>query len=1087
MNEIKEYDKGKIEIPKYNNLNLRYKEAIQVVDDIVLKNYITKLNDFDIVPLSKEEITTNISENVRFFKITEMVYEKSENSLYKFASVFNTLATINCSIFIIVDSDGEKTDFYMGIRSIDSKRTITSLKNILKNAMYGQFPGVKTRDYFEDEMVEVLNKIRDNSISIVSTVANNKGDSKNNKSFIQGLEKFVIAMQGERYTAIIIAKGTSKEQLAEIRKNYEDIYTNLSPFANSQVSYSNNNSINLSKAFTEGISKGISYNKNESLTHGTANSNSMSNSNSLSKDCIESKLINGIGAAATILGAALSPVTGGISLSVGGVVGGSLSLLGNAIKDTETTSITKGNSFTENDSQTTGESFGKSQSKNKGTTDTKGLTKGNSQNISLTIKNKSAINILNRIDTQLERLKEFENLGMWECAAYFLSDSSYGAESAAATYKSLMRGENSGVEVSAINSWCKSDGNKIKIIKDYVKNFMHPIFLYNSPAGDIRVTPCSLVSGNELAFHMGLPRKSVSGLPVIEHVEFEKEVISYSNIKTTHAVNIGNIFNMGTIATNKVELDINSLAMHTFIAGSTGCGKSNTIYEILSQANNVGVNFLIVEPAKGEYKSVFGSKKNVTVLGTNPFYSQLFKINPFKFPNKIHILEHVDRLIEIFNVCWPMYAAMPSVLKEAILQSYENCGWDLLQSINNYSEELFPTFRDLQNELINVIQNSAYSQEVKSNYIGSLVTRVKSLTNGLNGQMFSSEEVDNNILFDSNVIIDLSRVGSLETKSFIMGILIMRLNEHRMSFTEGMNIPLRHVTVLEEAHNILKKTSGIQNPEGSNIAGKSVEMISNAIAEMRTYGEGFIIADQSPSSVDISAIKNTNTKIIMRLPDESDRKLVGKAAALKDEQLDEIAKLPKGVAVVYQNEWVAPVLCAIKKYDDIIINKVVKKQNTDLSKMILDNKILKSKFTDIILNNKLNKLQDLREDILNYNMLSTIKILLLDHLNSNKNFSSEEKINAIYDLYFTEKIKKVFKDTEMSLSIYDKINEDIYKNFYSNWIEALDINYDISSYDLIGIINILLYKIKSGNIMETDQCERFLNNIYDRGDINGFY
>ena len=141
-----------------------------------------------------------------------------------------------------------------------------------------------------------------------------------------------------------------------------------------------------------------------------------------------------------------------------------------------------------------------------------------------------------------------------------------------------------------------------------------------------------------------------------------------------------------------------------------------------------------------------------------------------------------------------------------------------------------------------------------------------------------------------------------------MGILIMRLNEYRMTSCTEMNAPLRHVTVLEEAHNILRRTSTEQSEEGSNVAGKSVEMIANSIAEMRTYGEGFIIADQSPSAVDISAIRNTNTKIIMRLPDEQDRQLAGKAAALKENQLDEIARLPKGVAVVYQNDWVEPVL-----------------------------------------------------------------------------------------------------------------------------------------------------------------------------------
>lgn len=132
--------------------------------------------------------------------------------------------------------------------------------------------------------------------------------------------------------------------------------------------------------------------------------------------------------------------------------------------------------------------------------------------------------------------------------------------------------------------------------------------------------------------------------------------------------------------------------------------------------------------------------------------------------------------------------------------------------------------------------------------------------------------------------------------------------------SSGMNSRLRHVTVLEEAHNLLRKTSAEQSQEGANLQGKSVEMLANAIAEMRTYGEGFIIADQAPGLLDMSVIRNTNTKIILRLPDEEDRKLVGKSAALKEAQIDELSKLPLGVAAVYQNEWPEAVLCQVKHY-----------------------------------------------------------------------------------------------------------------------------------------------------------------------------
>lgn len=946
-NEIEKNDP--VPVPKYANVAEGYQAALQVVDDVILKNYITNLADMEIVPLDQFVLKSNIGNNVLFFKITEMVYEKNEFASYKFASVFNTLSSSDAAIFLILDSDGEKTDFYMGIRSLDSDRTTSSLRNTLENAMIGQFPGIKTQDYTIEEIEEIIDGIKGNSISAVSCVANSKEqDLNNNQEFVQGLEKLVLSMRGQKYTGIIIANSTSQQQLRELRRGYETVYTQLSPFASVQVNYGQNSSIGTNESVSDSKSKSVSNTISESETEGTTETHGTSKENTTSK------VIKGVAAASSIIGAALAPVTGGASLVAGGVVSGGLGLLGTAVAGTVSDSTST------NTSKTYSESTGTTESDTHTITTGSSITEGSSNAITLNIHDKSIEDMLARIEKQLKRMDEFESLGMYECAAYFLSEDQYAAEVAASTYKAIMRGENSGVEIAAINSWGSYKSEKTELIEQYVKNFMHPIFKYSGILGDVEVSPCAMVSGNELAIHMGMPRKSVCGLPVIEHADFGKEVVRYGTASENGGINLGKVFNMGSAAPNGVFLDKGSLTMHTFVTGSTGSGKSNTIYEMIRQANNMGANFMIIEPAKGEYKHVFGNRPDVNVFGTNPEYSDLLRINPFRFPNGVHVLEHVDRLVEIFNVCWPMYAAMPAVLKEALLQAYEVCGWDFSTSRNAYGDNLFPTFSDLQNEMVSVISSSAYSEEVKSNYMGSLVTRIKSLTNGLNGQIFSSNEIDNEVLFDKNVIIDLSRVGSLETKSLIMGILIMRLSEHRMSHAEETNASLKHLTVLEEAHNILKRTSTEQSTEGANVSGKSVEMISNAIAEMRTYGEGFVIVDQSPSAVDISAIRNTNTKIIMRLPDESDRRLAGKSAGLKDEQLDEIAKLPKGVAVVYQNDWVEPLLCSIQKYKGeegryeykpvIHINASTGKLRKNLINLLLKNRVknpIDSKIDDI--------------------------------------------------------------------------------------------------------------------------------------------
>ena len=363
----------------------------------------------------------------------------------------------------------------------------------------------------------------------------------------------------------------------------------------------------------------------------------------------------------------------------------------------------------------------------------------------------------------------------------------------------------------------------------------------------------------------------------------------------------------------QVPLDKDSLAAHVFITGSTGAGKSNAVYRILGELEKKDVGFLVVEPAKGEYKDVFGTHEDVRVYGTNPDYAPLLKLDPFSFPKGMHVLEHLDRLVEIFNVCWPMYAAMPAVLKSAIEKSYEDCGWNLVESRNPYGDDLYPCFADVARNVREIIDSSEYDAENKGAYKGSLLTRLSSLSSGINGMVFSSDETDQADLFDGRTIVDLSRVGSSETKSLIMGILVLKLQERRMTQGIAHNAGLRHVTVLEEAHNLLRKTSAEQPVEGGNLLGKSVEMLSNAIAEMRTYGEGFIIADQAPGLLDASVIRNTNTKIVMRLPDGSDRQLVGGAEALTEAQTTELARLPRGVAAVYQNDWIEAVLCKIDK------------------------------------------------------------------------------------------------------------------------------------------------------------------------------
>ena len=988
------------------------KNALNLVDDVVLKSYLKRLDSMDIASMPEAE---GVDSSIVLFKINRMVYEEDEFATDKFISAISSMSFADCSVFLVIDGYRDKTDFYLGVKNNDPKRTTASVADTFKSSLVGQFPGIDIDDCSIVEkgkksslQEQVLRRISNASSlsSYVGIPAFKDEDGKyDNKNYVQGTEKLAQAMQGKRYTAIILASNLTTDVVTEIRNGYETIYSQLSPMSTQQLAYSTNeslaNAINRSKGVTQGKTKTQTI--GESHTNGTSNSHSKSDS-----ETKKSK----IAVCSSVLGGFLAAVGTGLTITGAGAAiglplmaaGGAMSAVGAAGKS-KTTGTT--DTYGTSQSDTENRSMSDAESHSETFTDSLGKTAtiGSSKNYTLTIHNKHIEELMKRIDQELERISMSESTGLWSVASYFFSyDNDFAsAESAATIFKSIMQGEESGVETSAINSWI-DNSQKMKMLTNSVCHLSHPVFRNNLTVNgeNIKVENSSLLSSKELAMLLSLPHKSVPGFPVVEHVSLAKEVIRNNESLMKREVSLGCIYDLGKAYTeNHVKLDVKSLTQHVFVTGSTGCGKSETIYKLINETKQVGTKFLVIEPAKGEYKNVFG---DVNVFGTNPLIMPLLRINPFSFPTGVHVLEHIDRLTEIFNVCWPMYSAMPAVLKKAMLDAYESCGWDLRLSVNRLSrgEDVYPSFLDLFLSLEKVITESAYSEEVKSNYSGALLTRVESLTNGLNGEIFSVNELSNMVLFDENCIIDLSRVGSQETKSLIMGILIMRLSEYRMTGANTPNSALKHLTVLEEAHNILKRVSTEQSQEGSNMAGKSVEMITNAIAEMRTYGEGFVIVDQSPTSVDKAAIKNTNTKIVMRLPDEDDRKVSGKAAGMNDKQIDEIAKLPTGVAVVYQNDWVSPVLCKIERMENsrVIFNE----QKDSILELNSENDI--NYIIEFLLAGQTENTQkafdiiQIEKSVRAFNMPSKVRMALLDTIEEYKknNHISLWNSVSIYDL-----------------------------------------------------------------------------------------
>ena len=257
-------------------------------------------------------------------------------------------------------------------------------------------------------------------------------------------------------------------------------------------------------------------------------------------------------------------------------------------------------------------------------------------------------------------------------------------------------------------------------------------------------------------------------------------------------------------------------------------------------------------------------------------------------------------------------------------------------------------------------------------------------------------------------------------------------------------------------------------------------MLSNAIAEMRTYGEGFVIVDQSPNLLDMSVIRNTNTKIIMRLPDYEDRLLVGKAAGLSDDQIEELSRLEMGVASINQSGWIEPVLCKIAdfKCKGTLLKKFNNKERT-YNNSSSGNENADQFLMDLLMNKEIYRkcdrtdIEQLKSTIISSGLDATVKCEFLDYIYQNGESSLESLRSLVYDFFGAaeafEKNKDITTDFHEWVSgIVSKLSPSIEK--YSN--QSINL-----------VISLIMYEHARRNVQYRPQLLRFTEEYMMKGKV----
>lgn len=481
----------------------------------------------------------------------------------------------------------------------------------------------------------------------------------------------------------------------------------------------------------------------------------------------------------------------------------------------------------------------------------------------------------------------------------------------------------------------KLDAEKLPMLAFEPKTSSEALAIPNFLEGTRQNPLCSYINSAELGLLCTVPTESV---PDFE-LRLEKKFPLMASRYDASEIEIGNIVDgkrpMENMPFGLSERDLNK---HTFVCGITGSGKTTTVKKILVEAKKP---FLVIESAKKEYRNI---AVDTTVYTPGKPEINAPQINPFYIMPGVSPQVHIDYLKDLFNASFSFYGPMPYILEKCLHTVYKNKGWDLtlgyhpllvnsksptdffsiehtkVQYSNLSHKFLFPTMQELKDEIARYVEEELkYDGEVAGNVKTAMKVRLENLCVGAKGYTFNTSEFfDFNEMLEKNVVFELEGLADDSDKAFSVGLLVIFINEYRQVQKEingSKKTVLQHLLVIEEAHRLLKNIETERLTETSgNPKGKAVEHFTNMIAEMRSYGQGVIVAEQIPTKLAPDVIKNSSNKIVQRIVSADDQQTIANTIGIMSEDAIQLGSLETGFAYCHKEGMFLPTPVKIMDY-----------------------------------------------------------------------------------------------------------------------------------------------------------------------------
>lgn len=579
--------------------------------------------------------------------------------------------------------------------------------------------------------------------------------------------------------------------------------------------------------------------------------------------------------------------------------------------------------------------FGISASMTKGTTISTGTTEGIGASVSQETLDKTAQFCEQVLENYIHRIQVGRSIGFWNVGIYLASNDFATFMQAQGIVNSLFTGINTHTEPMRVINM--SDAPPVFIgkpgIRQSLANLEIPVLSQlgssaKHPLGPEYQALGTPLTTDELSLLFSFPQREVPGLKLKPVSDF-----NLNPPPVTSGAEIGALLYRGDVLPTRFSIDAKSLLRHTFITGLTGSGKTNTCLTLLEDAySKRGMNFLVIDPAKTEYRFLLESKalgRDLTIFTLGEEALSPFRLNPFEFVRGFPLLTHIDMLKSVFNAAFPMYASMPYLLEEALLKIYQERGWNIASSKNKFIDvdnpELdysayLPRLSDLYHTIDDIVASKRYDIRLTLDLTAALKARLGSLRNGNKGLMLDTRRsIPIQKLLEQPVILELRQLGDDDEKAFIMALVFVLLYE--ATSLRPIDNQLQHVTLIEEAHRLLRNIPVSASAESANPRGKTVEMFTDMMAEMRARGEGFMIVDQMPSKLVPDVIKGSDLKIVHRLLAHDDRQAVGNAMGMSAEQIEFLPRLKVGQAVIHSEQLEEACLVKIDPKETELISR----------------------------------------------------------------------------------------------------------------------------------------------------------------------